>query len=98
VLERVLPDWSSRAVLELQGTPLTHRHYLRMHNGSYGPALPADRGPFPAGATPIAALRVCGASVFPGIGVPPVAISGALAAHHFVPVAAQRRLLEELAL
>jgi len=98
VLERVLPDWSSRAVLELQGTPLTHRHYLRMHNGSYGPALPADRGPFPAGATPIAALRVCGAGVFPGIGVPPVAISGALAAHHFVPVAAQRRLLEELAL
>jgi phytoene dehydrogenase-like protein len=97
VLGRVLPDWDSRAVLELQGTPLTHRHYLRMHNGSYGPALPADRGPFPAGSTPIQGLRVCGAGVFPGIGVPPVAISGALAAHHFVPVACQRRLLEEIA-
>ena len=97
VLERILPDRLERTVLELQGTPLTHRHYLRLHQGSYGPAWPADRGPFPAGATPIAGLRVCGAGVFPGIGVPPVAVSGALAAHHFVPVAAQRRLLEELA-
>ena len=44
-----------------------------------------------------AGLRLCGAGVFPGIGVPPVAVSGALAAHHFVPVAAQRRLLEDLA-
>jgi phytoene dehydrogenase-like protein len=97
VLERILPDWAARTVLELQGTPLTHRRFLRVHQGSYGPAWPANQGTFPSGATPIAGLRICGAGVFPGIGVPPVAVSGALAAHHFVPVAAQRRLLAELA-
>ncbi|MEB3200331.1 MAG: NAD(P)/FAD-dependent oxidoreductase [Synechococcaceae cyanobacterium] len=98
VLERLLPDLAARTVLELQGTPLTHRRYLRTHQGSYGPALPADRAPFPDGSTPIEGLQLCGAGVFPGIGVPPVAISGAQAAHHFVPVAAQRSLLEALQL
>ena len=53
VFDGVLPDWRERVVIELQGTPLTHRHYLRMHQGSYGPAWPADRGPFPGGGTPV---------------------------------------------
>jgi hypothetical protein len=39
-----------------------------------------------------------GAGVFPGIGVPPVAVSCALAAHRFVSAAAQRQLLEKLEL
>lgn len=98
VLEQLLPDWRERQVLELQGTPLSHRHWLRVHQGSYGPAWPADRGPFPGGSTPIEGLVLCGAGVFPGIGVPPVAISGAQAAHRFVPAAAQKRLLQELGL
>ena len=98
VFDQLLPDWRQRLVLELQGTPLSHRHWLRVHQGSYGPAWPADRGPFPGGATPIKGLVLCGAGVFPGIGVPPVAISGAQAAHRFVPAAAQRRLLGELGL
>ena len=98
VLDPVIPDWRDRLVLELQGTPLTHRHYLRNHQGSYGPAWPADRGPFPGGSTPIANLVLCGAGVFPGIGVPPVAVSGAMAAHRFVPARQQRQLLEELGL
>ncbi|KEF43255.1 MAG: carotene isomerase [Cyanobium sp. CACIAM 14] len=97
-LSRVLPDWHERVVLELQGTPLTHRHYLRIHQGSYGPAWPADQGPFPGGTTPIEGLVLCGAGVFPGIGVPPVAVSGAMAAHRFVSARAQRRLLEEIGL
>ena len=96
VLDQLLPDWRERLVIELQGTPLSHRHWLRVHQGSYGPAWPADRGPFPGGSTPIDGLVLCGAGVFPGIGVPPVAISGAQAAHRFVPAAAQRRLLREL--
>ena len=96
VFEKLLPDWRDRMVLELQGTPLSHRHWLRVHQGSYGPAWPADRGPFPGGTTPIEGLVLCGAGVFPGIGVPPVAISGAQAAHRFVPALAQRRLLQEL--
>ncbi|MFM7087334.1 MAG: phytoene desaturase family protein [Cyanobium sp.] len=98
IFDQVLPDWRDRLVLELQGTPLTHRHYLGVHQGSYGPAWPADRAPFPGGTTPIANLVLCGSGVFPGIGVPPVAVSGAMAAHRFVPAAAQRRLLEELGL
>jgi phytoene dehydrogenase-like protein len=98
VLEPLIPDWRERLVLELQGTPLTHRRYLRMHQGSYGPAWPADRGPFPGGRTPIDGLVLCGAGVFPGIGVPPVAVSGAMAAHSFVPARQQRQLLAELGL
>jgi phytoene dehydrogenase-like protein len=93
-----VPYWRERAVLELQGTPLTHRDFLRVHQGSYGPAWPANRGAFPGGGTPIEGLVLCGAGVFPGIGVPPVAVSGAMAAHRFVPAAAQRQLLEELGL
>lgn len=98
VFERVLPDWRERLVMELQGTPLTHRHYLRVARGSYGPAWPADRGSFPPGSTPIENLVLCGSGVFPGIGVPPAAVSGALAAHRFVPAARQRALLQDLGL
>ena len=96
VLDPLIPDWRERLVLELQGTPLTHRHFLRVHQGSYGPAWPADRGPFPGGKTPIANLVLCGAGTFPGIGVPPAAVSGAMAAHRFVPAGQQRRLVAEL--
>jgi phytoene dehydrogenase-like protein len=95
VFDGVLPDWRERVVIELQGTPLTHRRYLRLHQGSYGPAWPADRGPFPGGDTPVQGLVLCGAGVFPGIGVPPVAVSGAMAAHHFVAARQQRQVLLE---
>jgi phytoene dehydrogenase-like protein len=98
IFEQVLPDWRERLVFELQGTPLTHRHYLRCHQGSYGPAWPADRGTFPGGTTPIANLVLCGSGVFPGIGVPPAAVSGVMAAHRFLPLSRQRQLLEELEL
>jgi phytoene dehydrogenase-like protein len=85
-------------VIERQGTPLTHRRFLRIHQGSYGPAWPADRGPFPGGSTPIEGLVLCGAGVFPGIGVPPVAVSGAMAAHRFVSPARHQELLAEIGL
>ena len=98
VFDQVLGDWRERLVLELQGTPLSHRHWLRVHQGSYGPAWPADQGAFPGGSTPIEGLVLAGAGVFPGIGVPPVAISGAQAAHRFVSAGQQRRLLRELEL
>ena len=98
VLEPLIPDWRERVVLELQGTPLSHRRYLRVHQGSYGPAWPADRGPFPGGQTPLEGLVLCGSGTFPGIGVPPVAVSGAMAAHRFVPAKQQRQLLQELEL
>lgn len=98
VLDPLLPDWRERAVLQLRGTPLTHRRYLRVARGSYGPAWPADRAPFPGGGTPIEGLVLCGAGVFPGIGVPPVAVSGAMAAHRFVSARQQRQLLASIGL
>jgi phytoene dehydrogenase-like protein len=98
VFAGILPDWRERAVLELQGTPLTHRRYLRVARGSYGPAWPADRAPFPGGGTPIDGLVLCGAGAFPGIGVPPVAVSGAMAAHRFVTARRQRELLASIGL
>jgi phytoene dehydrogenase-like protein len=98
VLSQLVPDLSDRITLDLLGTPLTHRRFLRVHRGSYGPAIGADRSPFPGGTTPIEGLMLCGAGVFPGIGVPPVAVSGAMAAHSFVPVRQQRSLLEGLGL
>jgi len=48
--------------------------------------------------TPLDGLWLCGASTFPGIGIPPVAASGALAAHGIVGRQAQRQLLQELGL
>ena len=98
VLDPLIPDWRDRLVLELQGTPLTHRHYLKVHQGSYGPAWPANQGAFPGGSTPWPNLVLCGAGVFPGIGVPPVAVSGAMAAHRFVGARQQKELLESLGL
>ncbi len=95
VFDAIVPDWRERVVIELQGTPLTHRSFLRVHQGSYGPAWPADRGGFPGGTTPVKDLVLCGAGVFPGIGVPPVAVSGAMACHRFVDARRHRRLLEE---
>jgi len=96
VLGQLVPDLAERIVIELQGTPLTHRRYLNVQRGSYGPAIGADRSPFPGGSTPIEGLVLCGAGVFPGIGVPPVAVSGAMAAHSFVPAARQRALIDAL--
>jgi phytoene dehydrogenase-like protein len=98
VLDPLIPNWRDRLVIERYGTPLTHRHYLRVHQGSYGPAWPANRGPFPGGQTPVQGLVLCGAGVFPGIGVPPVAVSGAMAAHGFVSARQQRERLEHLGL
>ena len=53
---------------------------------------------YPPPMVAILRLVLAGAGVFPGIGVPPVAISGAQAAHRFVPASQQRRLLRELEL
>jgi phytoene dehydrogenase-like protein len=80
-LERVIPDLRSRITLELIGTPLTHAHYLRRYQGTYGPAIAADQGMFPSCYTPIEGLYRVGDSTLPGIGVPAVAASGILCAN-----------------
>lgn len=80
-LERVIPDIRKRIVLELIGTPLTHAHYLRRYQGTYGAAIAADQGMFPSIHTPISGLYRVGDSTMPGIGVPAVAASGILCAN-----------------
>ena len=78
------------------GTPLTHQRFLNTKNGSYGPALSAADGLFPGNKTPIKNLLLCGSSTFPGIGIPPVAASGAMAANTILGSKFQRDLIEEL--
>ncbi|MEQ8971541.1 MAG: NAD(P)/FAD-dependent oxidoreductase [Coleofasciculus sp. C1-SOL-03] len=83
-LERVIPDIRERITLELIGTPLTHSYYLRRYQGTYGPAIAADKAMFPSCHTPIPGLYRVGDSTMPGIGVPAVAGSGILCANTLV--------------
>lgn len=83
-VERVIPDLRHRMVLELIGTPLTHAHYLRRYQGTYGPGIAAGQGMFPSCQTPIGHLYRVGDSTMPGIGVPAVAASGILCANQLV--------------
>lgn len=85
-LERIIPDIRGRCEVTLVGTPLTHQRFLHRHNGSYGPAIPAGKGLFPGSMTPIPGLLCCGDSTFPGIGLPAVAASGAIAANTLAPL------------
>ncbi|NET30754.1 MAG: NAD(P)/FAD-dependent oxidoreductase [Cyanothece sp. SIO1E1] len=85
-LERIIPDLRSRCEITLVGTPLTHQHFLRRHQGSYGPAIQAGQGVFPGPGTPLPGLLCCGDSTFPGIGLPAVAASGMIAANTLVSV------------
>ncbi len=55
-IEKIIPDIRDRIVLELIGTPLTHAHYLRRHQGTYGAAIPPNQGIFPSCHTPIRGL------------------------------------------
>ncbi len=83
-IEKVIPDLRERITLELIGTPLTHSHFLRRYQGTYGPAIPAGKGMFPSCHTPISGLYRVGDSTLPGIGVPAVAASGILCANTLV--------------
>lgn len=95
-LERVIPDIRQRVVLELIGTPLTHAHYLRRYQGTYGAAIAAGKGMFPSTHTPISGLYRVGDSTMPGIGVPAVAASGILCANTLVRSQQTLELLNDL--
>ncbi|BAZ53695.1 amine oxidase [Nostoc sp. NIES-4103] len=96
-LERIIPDIRERVVLELIGTPLTHAHYLRRYQGTYGPALAAGKM-FPSTQTPIQGLYRVGDSTMPGIGVPAVAASGILCANTLVKLQQTAELLKNVGL
>ena len=97
-LARVIPDIRERCEVTLVGTPLTHSRFLRRHHGSYGPAIAAGQALFPGATTPISGLLCCGDSTFPGIGLPAVAASGAIAANTLAPITKHLDMLKELKL
>jgi len=80
-LESVIPDVRDRIVLDLVGSPLTHERFLRRPRGTYGSAT---EDYLKDGSTPISNLVLAGDQIFPGIGIPAVAISGASAANAMV--------------
>ncbi|WP_066423784.1 NAD(P)/FAD-dependent oxidoreductase [Anabaena sp. 4-3] len=93
-VEKIIPDIRGRVVLELIGTPLTHAHYLRRYQGTYGPAIAAGKGMFPSTHTPIQGLYRVGDSTMPGIGVPAVAASGILCANSLVSLSQMAELFK----
>ena len=95
-LEKIIPDVRDCVTLELIGTPLTHSHYLRRYQGTYGPAIPAEEGLFPSYETPISGLYRVGDSTLPGIGVPAVAASGVLCANSLVSPEQTQEILTNL--
>lgn len=95
-LERIIPDIRSRCSTTLVGTPLTHERFLRRHRGSYGPGIAAGKGTFPGPKTPLPGLLCCGDSTFPGIGLPAVAASGAIAANTLAPLSKHLEMLQEI--
>ena len=95
-LARVIPDIRNRCEVELIGTPLTHSRFLRRHHGSYGPAIEAGKALFPGANTPLPGLFCCGDSTFPGIGLPAVAASGAIAANTLAPINKHLQMLKKV--
>ena len=106
-IERIIPDVKQRVEVEIYASPLTHQRFLRRHRGTYGPALPAGgklfgvlplpEVPQPGVLSPIPKLVRCGDSVFPGVGVPAVAASGAIAAATLAPLPKHLGLMWDVA-
>lgn len=95
-VERVIPDARERARAAHVGSPLTHAFWNRRPRGTYGAAV---EDLLPSGAVPGAAggsLLLCGDGVFPGIGVPAVALNGASAANALVGPLEHWRALDRL--
>ena len=82
-LDIPVSEVKARSDVSLIGTPLTHERFLNREKGTYGSAWGSM---LPGPETPLPGLYLCGDSVFPGIGVPAVALSGANAANSVVNV------------
>ena len=96
-IERSIPDVRDRVIVNMEGSPLTHQRFNRRYKGTYGPKLRAGKEKFPYPKDlGIDGLLNCGDSIFPGIGVPAVAVSGANAASSSVSVPMQLKMLEKL--
>jgi phytoene dehydrogenase-like protein len=93
-VESIIPDVQGRVLLDLTGSPLTHERFLRRPRGTYGAATEDYLND---GSTPIENLFFAGDSIFPGIGVPAVALSGASAANSLVSPWQHWNCLDKLA-
>jgi|TARA_B110000977_G_scaffold87416_1_gene116284 phytoene dehydrogenase-like protein len=94
-LERVIPDIRERVVLEMIGSPLTHKHWMRRHKGTYGAAIRAP-DMFPGPATGIEGLYRVGDSCAPGVGLPAAASSGVIAANTLVGINEHFKLMDDV--
>lgn len=94
-VESVIPNAreENRVLASLTGSPLTHARFLRRPRGSYGSAT---EDYLPDGRTPIRNLFLASDGVFPGIGIPAVAIAGASAANSLINVWEHCRRLDDL--
>ena len=92
-VESIIPDARERTVLSMIGSPLTHERFLRRPRGTYGAAT---EDLLKDGSTPIKDLVLCGDGIFPGIGVPAVAVNGASAANAMVGVIEQWKCMDRL--
>ncbi|MDC3119202.1 NAD(P)/FAD-dependent oxidoreductase [Prochlorococcus sp. AH-716-K03] len=95
-LRKIIPDIDDRIEIKLLGTPLTHKKFTNTYCGSYGPAFSATKGLFPGCKTPVKNLLTCGASTFPGIGIPAVSASGAYAAEVIIGKKEYKNLIKKL--
>ena len=77
-VESIIPDARKRVIVDMVGSPLTHERFLRRPKGTYGSAT---EDYLQDGSTPFSSLVFCGDGIFPGIGIPAVALSGASAAN-----------------
>ncbi len=95
-VRKFIPDIDERIDLKMLGTPITHKKFTNTHCGSYGPALSAAKGLFPGCKTPVKNLYTCGASTFPGIGIPAVSASGVYAAEKIIGKKEFKTLLKKI--
>lgn len=80
-VESIIPNARKRVIVDMVGSPLTHERFLRRPKGTYGSAT---EDYLSDGSTPFSSLVLCGDGVFPGIGIPAVALSGASAANALI--------------
>jgi len=90
-----VPDLEDRVVLELVGTPLTHRRFLRKPAGTYGLRVQAPEM-LPGHKTPLEGFHMCGDSTAPGIGVPAVVMSGHICANNILSVPEHWGVLDKI--
>ena len=95
-LRKIIPDIDQRIEIKMLGTPLSHKKFTNTYCGSYGPAISARKSLFPGCKTPIKNIFACGASTFPGIGIPAVSASGAYAAEKIIGKKAFKTLLQKI--